>query len=207
MFQFEISNYDDSFLEEEIADLLAQYMEKESREQLPGFWKLTDSLSTYAKKGPGREKRKARYNLFGGIICFMGTVLLILGITVPINLVMIVVGVLEYLLAALLFTLANVKRPSDIPDVCRQAASEMLKVLRQKDWTQLKYKVTIDNDRNVITSEYETEEIPTDRLGKIYNTKNLWMFTYDNDKCLILQKKDLVLADGFEKVEKENDKS
>lgn len=207
MFQFEISNYEDAFLEEEVADLLSQYLEKESRDRLPGLWKLTDSLNTYAQKGPGREKRKFRYNLYGGIICFMGTWLFIFGIMPPVNKSMIMVGVLDFLAAAFLFMLANKKRPSDIPDICRRPAAEMVASLRQKDWAKFKYRITVGNDRILITSEDGTEEIPNDRMGALYSTKHLYMVTYDNDKCLLIQKKDLASAEGFEKVGRENDRS
>lgn len=206
MFQFEISNYDNPLLDEELAELMTEYLESASRDRLPGLWKLTDSLNTYAQKGSGREKRKARYNLFGGIICFMGTVLLIFGITPPLNGMMIMVGVLEFFVAAILFTLANKKRPSDIPDICRQAAAEMLTALRQKDWTKITYSVTVEMDKNIITSEQGTEVIACDRIGEVYTSEHLLMFTFDEDKCLVLQKKDLIAAEGFEKVVKDNDR-
>lgn len=206
MFQFEISNYEDALLEEDIAELLTQRLENQSRQAFPQMWKATDWLNDYNRKGMGRLGRRTRYRIYGLICLFIGSLFFIIGLFPPQNNVLIVAGLLMLATGILEFVLSRKKKAAEIPDVCKKEAAKIICNLRSRDWSESKTLITIEKNRIIITTNQGSEQITNDRMSQLYVGQKLWLVVYDNDRFLFLQKKDLVSADGWEKLVKENDR-
>ena len=74
---FHLSGYHDPALDEETVQLLVQRLEAHSRRAAPEIWAATDKLNAYAAKGPGREKRRTRYRVYGVILLALGIFVLV----------------------------------------------------------------------------------------------------------------------------------
>ncbi|MDE7244237.1 MAG: hypothetical protein K2O18_09715, partial [Oscillospiraceae bacterium] len=93
-FAFHLSGCNDPALDEEAVRLLVQRLEAHSRKAAPGIWAATDKLNAYAAKGPGREKRRTRYRVYGVLLLALGIFVLVPGLMEPRTPVLIGTGLL-----------------------------------------------------------------------------------------------------------------
>lgn len=192
MFLFQISNYDDTVLDAETEELLRQRLEAHSRQTVPGMWKLTDSTNAYATKGPGREKRKEGYRIYGILLIALGIFALVPGLMEPRIPTLICGGGLAIFAGVLEFCLVNKKKAPKVPVVCQKEAKSLLEGRRAIDWTKNLVKINFDEAGMTIFSDKVKEIISYDKIKSVFETEHLWLLVYNEKKALLLQKKDLI---------------
>lgn len=192
MFLFRISNYDDPVLDTETPKLFHQRLEEHSRRTVPWMWKVTDRLNAYAANGPGRETRRTRYHVYGVFLLALGALALIPGLMKPRTPALIGAGTLAIISGILEFCLARKRKPQAVPKACRKEAKELLSGRRAIDWSMVQMKVYFDEKGMTVSDGKKQEIVPYDKMTGIFETKHLWLLTYDGEKALLLQKKDLL---------------
>lgn len=195
MFLFQISNYDSSALDTEVAKLFQQRLEAHSRRTVPFMWKVTDKLNAHAAKRPGRETRRTRYRIYGVLLLALGIFALLPGLMEPRTPSLIVAGTFAIIIGLLEFVLVRKRKPLRIPTSCRKAARELLAGRRAIDWSKTTVKVHFDEAGMTVSDGENQEVIPYEKIMGSFETENLWLLVYDGEKGLLLQKKDLISGD------------
>ncbi len=196
MFLFQISNYDDPALDTETAELLRQRLEAHSRSALPGMWKVTDRMNTYAKEGPGRRKRQGRYRVYAGILIALGIFVLVPGLMEPRNPALIFAGAAAIIAGLLELLLARKEKTAAIPASCKKEAEKLLQGRRAIDWRNAEAKIAFDETGMTISSGEKRETVPYSQISEVFESDRLWLLLYSGEKALLLQKKDLVSGDA-----------
>lgn len=191
MFLFQISGYDDLALDAETEELLRQRLEAHSRRVMPGMWKVTDSLNAYAAKGPGREKRRLRYRIYGVFLLALGVFALVPGLMEP-RPSLILAGGFAILSGFIEFLLVREKKPQSAPAACRKEAQRLLAGLRAVDWSKSQTRISFEDADMTISGGEKKESIPYQKFENIFETERLWLLLYDGEKALLLQKADLI---------------
>lgn len=192
-FVFHLSDYDSPALEDETVRLLTRRLEAHSRRTMPGVWKATDKCNAYAAKGPGREKRRTRYRIYGVILIALGIFALVPGLAEPQTPVLTGAGVFAILSGILNFRLTGERKAPSPPDACRKEAARLLEQRRSIDWSLPENRTELRFDRegmSVHTGE-ETSAVPYADMTGIFETENLWMLLYGGEQAVLLQRKDL----------------
>lgn len=197
-FVFHISAYDDPALDGETVRLLTQRLEAGSREAVPGMWALTDKLNAYAAKGPGREKRRTRYRVYGVLLIALGIFVLVPGLTEPGTPVLIGTGIFVILSGLLEFWLVRERKPAAPPASCRKEAACLLEQRRSVDWSlpENRTELRFDATGLSVSAGKETQTIPYEDMTAIYAADRLWLLVYGAEQALLLQKKDLTAGDA-----------
>ena len=210
-FVFHLTDYTDPALEEETVRLLTQRLEAHSRKTMPGVWKATDSLNAYAAKGPGREKRRTRYRIYGVILIALGIFVLVPGLAEPGTPVLTGTGIFLIFSGFVEFALVRKRRPPKPPASCRKEAARLLEQRRSIDWTlpENRTELRFDGEGMSIHAGEETKRVPYADMTSVFETENLWLLLYGAEQAILLQKKDLAVgeSEGFkpyllEKMEK-----
>ena len=196
MFLFQISSYDDPALDDETEELLRQRLETHSRRTLSGIWKVTDTLSNYAGKGPGREKRQGRYRIYGVVLLVLGVFVLVPGLAEPREPILILAGVMAIFVGFLNFFLSGKRRTAGVPTSCKNEAKKLLEGRRAIDWRKAMTKIDFDETDITITSGESREIIPYAQIAEVFESEHLWLLMYHDERALLLQKKDLVSGDA-----------
>lgn len=199
-FIFRLSSYGDPALEEETAQLLAQRLEKRSREAVPGIWATTDRLNAYAARGPGREKRRARYRICGAVLIALGIFLLVPGLAEPRTPALIGAGAVGIVSGILEFCLARRKQAPALPVSCRKEAARLLEQRRSIDGSlpENRTEARFDGGGLSLCVGGETKAVAYGEMTGIYESERLWLLLYGDERALLLQKKDLVVGDVAE---------
>lgn len=196
-FVFHISAYDDPALDGETVRLLTRRLEARSREVVPGMWALTDKLNAYAAKGPGREKRRTRYRVYGVLLIALGIFVLVPGLTEPRTPVLIGTGIFVILSGLLEFWLVRERKPAAPPASCRKEAACLLEQRRSVDWSlpENRTELCFDETGLSVSAGKETQTIPYGDMTAIFAEDRLWLLVYGAEKALLLQKKDLTAGE------------
>lgn len=199
-FIFRLSSYDDPALEEETAQLLAQRLEERSREAVPGIWAATDRLNAYAARGPGREKRRTRYRVYGIILIALGVFALVPGLAEPRTPALIGAGAVGIVSGILEFYLTRKKQAPALPAACRREAARLLEQRRSMDGSlpSKRAEVRFDSVGLSLWAGGETKTVAYGEITGIYESERLWLLLYSDEQALLLQKKDLVVGDAAE---------
>lgn len=199
MFLFQISNYDDPALDTETPKLLHQRLEEHSRRTVPWMWKVTDCLNAHAANGPVRETQRTRYRAYGVFLLALGFFALIPGLMEPRTPALIGAGTLAIVSGILELCLARKRKPCAVPKACRKEAEELLSGRRAVDWSKAQMKVCFDENGMIVSDGKKQEIVLYDKMTSIFETEHLWLLTYDGEKALLLQKKDLLegVAEDF----------
>lgn len=199
-FIFRLSSYHDPVLDEETVQLLVQRLEAHSRKTVPGIWAATDKLNAYAAKGPGREKRRTRYRIYGVVLLALGIFVLVPGLVEPRSPVLMVAGLIGIFSGILEFRLVREKKPPAPPASCRKEAAELLKKRRSMDWSlpENRTELHFNNVGLSISAGEQTKAIPYSDMTAIFETKHLWLLLYGAEQAVLLQKKDLTAGDVAE---------
>lgn len=197
-FTFQLSNYSDPALDEETVRLLVQRLEASSRKTLPGMWAATDKLTAYAAKGPGREKRRTRYRIYGAVLLALGIFLLVPGLTEPRSPGLTAAGGLAAVWG--LWSLCFRGRQPAPPAVCRREAAELLKMRRGIDWglPENRTELRFHESGLSISAGDRTEDVPYGDMSGIFETERLWLLLYGANQAILLQKKDMTEGDKAE---------
>lgn len=199
-FAFHISDYGDSALDGETIRLLEQRLEARSRKTQPGLWKVIDGLNAYAAKGPGREKRRTRYRVYGVILIALGIFALVPGLVEPRTPALIGAGLIGILTGVLNFRLTRERKPTAPPSSCRKEAARLLAQRRSLDWslpendTQLRF----DEAGLTLSTGGQARTVPYGDMTGIFETERLWLLLYGQEQALLLQKKDLTAGSESE---------
>lgn len=199
-FVFQLSAYDDPALDKETVRLLEQRLEAHSRETAPGIWKFTDRLNAYASKGPGREKRRTRYRIYGVVLIALGIFALVPGLSEPRTPALICAGVVGIVSGILEFCLTREKKAPAPPASCRKEAAKLLSQRRSVDWslpenhTELRF----DEAGLSISAGEETQTVPYGDMTGIFETEQLWLLVYGQEQAILLQRKDLTAGAAAE---------
>jgi hypothetical protein len=177
MFLFQISNYDDPSLDTEAEELLRQRLEAHSRQTVPGMWKLTDSIDAHTAKGPGREKRKMRYRVYGVFLMALGVFVLALGLMEPRTPALIWIGGFAIFAGVLEFCLVRQRNTPKIPVSCKKEAKLLLEGRRAIDWAKNPVKVSFDEADMTIGSD-ETEQIISYDKKRVLLKQNTYGFWF-----------------------------
>ena len=194
MYLFQISNYDDPAVDRETAELLHQRLEAESRQRCPTMWNAIDRIRTHAAKGPkgpAREKRKVRYRIYGVFLLALGLLTLILGLMPPRTTGVIIVGGAVIIAGLLEFALARGRTPPRIPASCKKEARKALELRRTVDWEKLKTTIRFEDAGITICAEENEEHLSYTRIKSAFESLHLWLVVCDDERALLLQKKDL----------------
>ena len=194
MYLFQISNYDDPAVDRETAELLHQRLEAESRQRCPTMWNAIDRIRTHAAKGPkgpAREKRKVRYRIYGVFLLALGLLTLILGLMPPRTTGVIIVGGAVIIAGLLEFALARGRTPPRIPASCKKEARKALELQRTVDWEKLKTAIRFEDAGITICTEENEEHLAYTRIKYAFESLHLWLVVCDDERALLLQKKDL----------------
>ena len=194
MYLFQISNYDDPAVDRETAELLHQRLEAESRQRCPTMWNAIDRIRTHAAKGPkgpAREKRKVRYRIYGVFLLALGLLTLILGLMPPRTTGVIIVGGAVIIAGLLEFALARGRTPPRIPASCKKEARKALELRRTVDWEKLKTAIRFEDAGITICTEENEEHLSYTRIKSAFESLHLWLVVCDDERALLLQKKDL----------------
>ena len=194
MYLFQISNYDDPAVDRETAELLHQRLEAESRQRCPTMWNAIDRIRTHAAKGPkgpAREKRKVRYRIYGVFLLALGLLTLILGLMPPRTTDVIIVGGAVIIAGLLEFALARGRTPPRIPASCKKEARKALELRRTVDWEKLKTTIRFEDAGITICAEENEEHLSYTRIKSAFESLHLWLVVCDDERALLLQKKDL----------------
>ena len=196
-FVFHLSAYDDPALDGETVRLLTQRLEAHSREVMPGLWKATDGLNAYAAKGPGREKRRTRYRIYGVFLIALGVFVLVPGLMEPRTPVLIGTGILAILSGFVEFALVREKRPPKPPASCRKEAARLLEQRRSIDWSlpENRTELCFDGEGMSIHAGEETKTVTYADMTAVFETDRLWLLVYGAEQAVLLQKKDLAAGD------------
>lgn len=197
-FLFRLSNYDDPALETETVELLCQRLEARSRQVMPGMWKVTDRLNARAAKGPGLEKRRRRYRIYGVVLIALGVFALVPGLMEPRIPGLIFAGSFAVLSGMAEFCLAGMKRPLAPPAPCRKEAAELLRLCRETDWEALRAEVRFDEAGWSLHTAEGSGRTAYDQLEGVFETERLWLLVDKKEQALLLQKKDLVSGEAEE---------
>lgn len=199
-FVFQLSGYHDPALDEETVRLLVQRLEAHSRKAVPGIWAATDKLNAYAAKGPGREKRRTRYRIYGVILLALGIFMLVPGLMEPRTPILIGAGLFAILSGVLEFCLVREKKPPAPPASCRKEAAELLQTRRSIDWSlpENRTELRFDGTGLSISAGEQTKAVPYSDMTAIYETERLWLLLYGAEQAVLLQKKDLTAGDTAE---------
>lgn len=195
MFLFQISDYDNPALDMETVRLFQQRLEAYSRHTVPLMWNVTDKLNAHSTKGQGREVRRVRYRIYGALLLALGIFALVSGLMEPRIPSLILVGTFAIITGLLEFYLACPKKPLRAPASCQKEAKEMLSGRRAVDWSKVTVTICFDETGMIVSSGVKQEVVPYEKMTGIFNTENLWLLVYDNEKGLLLQKKDLISGD------------
>ena len=194
-FIFQISDYNASGLEAETAELLRQRLEAHSRQVVPGMWKVTDKLNAHAARGPGREKRRTRYRVYGVFLIALGIFALVPGLMEPRVPSLIWAGGFAVFAGILEFCLVRERKPLRPSAAERKEAAELLKFRRETDWKTFQAEVRFDEDGWTVTTAEGESRTTYDRLRGVFETERLWMLVCERDMALLLHKKDLARGD------------
>lgn len=199
-FVFHPSAYDDPALDGETVQLLAQRLEAQSRKTMPGLWKATDSLNAYAAKGPGREKRRTRYRIYGVLLIALGVFILVPGLMEPRTPVLTGAGIFVILSGFVEFALVREKRPPKPPASCRKEAAKLLSQRRSVDWSlpENRAELRFDETALSLSAGGQTQTVPYGDMAAVYATDRLWLLVYGQEQAILLQKKDLTAGDAAE---------
>lgn len=199
MFLFQISSYDSPALDMETARLFQQRLEAHSRRTVPFMWNVTDKLNAHSAKGPGREVRRVRYRIYGALLLALGIFALVPGLMAPRTPSLILVGAFAIIAGLLEFYLACQKKPLCVPASCQQEARELLSGRRAIDWSKVTVTVCFDETGMTVSTGEKQEVVSYDKMTGIFETENLWLLVYADEKGLLLQKQDLISGDveGF----------
>ena len=191
MFLFQISNYDDPVLDVETEELLRQRLEAESRRRCPAMWNITDRIRAHTAKGPGRKKRTVRYSVYGVFLLALGLFALILGLMSPRNPALIVAGSAAILSGLLEFVLTRGRRTPHIPVSCKKEAQRLLEKQRSVDYAKAGSSICFDDSGVTIRTGDGEESLPYAGIKGAFETEHLWLVVFDDERVLLLQRKDL----------------
>ncbi len=195
-FVFRITDYEDSALEAETAELLRRRLEARSRNVMPGIWRVTDRLNACAAKGPGREERR-RYWVCGVILIVLGVFALVPGWMEPRTPSLIAAGGFAAAMGLWCLCLRE-RKPLRPPASCKKEAAELLKTYRERDWKALRAEVRFDGTGWSFKTAEGGGQITCDDLRGVFETERLWLLVYGAEKALLLQKRDLVSGEAGE---------
>ncbi|MCM1149354.1 MAG: YcxB family protein [Butyricicoccus sp.] len=198
MFLFQISGYNDPALDMEVPELFQQRLESHSRHAVPSLWKATDKLNSYAAKGTNQKAWRARYRVYGVLLLALGIFAIVPGLTEPRIPSLIVAGAFAIVAGLLELCLARQKKPLPVPASCQKQARQFLAGRRAVDWSKAAVKVCFDENGMAVSDEEKKEAVPYGKMSGLFETENLWLLTYDNEKALLLQKRDLISGDASE---------
>ena len=195
-FLFQISDYGNPALDAETAELLRQRLEAGSRRALPGMWKMTDRMNTYAGEGPGREKRRGRFLVYGVVLIALGVFVFVPGLVEPRNPALLFVGAAAIVAGFLELFLARREKIAPVPASCKKEAEKLLESRRAVDWHNIEARVEFDEQGMNISSGEKRETVPYGQISELFESDHLWLLIYGDEKALLLQKKDLVSGDA-----------
>jgi hypothetical protein len=198
MFLFQISSYSDPALDAEAAELLRQRLETHSRRAMPGMWSCTDRLNAYAAKGPGRETRQTRYRVFGVLLLALGIFTLVPGLMEPQTPALIGAGAFALLAGVFAFSLTRKRTPAKAPAACKKEAQTLLARLRTMDWAKDPVQVSFDEAGMTFCSGETKQLVPCNEIKSVFETEHLWLLIYDEEKALLLQKRDCISGNAAE---------
>ena len=190
-FVFRPSDYHDPALDAETAELLRQRLEARSRQAVPGMWRVTDRLNVYAAQGPGREKRRRWYRVYGVLLLALGVFALIPGLMEPRIPSLIVVGGLAVFWGLWSLCLRE-RKPFRPPASCRGEAEALLAGRRAVDWAEAPAQVRFDEAGMTISTGESRRAVPYGDMTGIFETERLWLLVWGGEQALLLQKKDLI---------------
>ncbi|MBD5149122.1 MAG: YcxB family protein [Oscillibacter sp.] len=199
-FVFHLSGYNDPALDGETVRLLVQRLEAHSRRAAPGIWAATDKLNAYAAKGPGREKRRTRYRVYGVLLLALGIFVLVPGLMEPRTPVLIGAGLLAIFSGILEFRLVRERKPPAPPASCKREAADLLKRRRSIDWSlpENRTELRFDGAGLSISAGEQAETVSYGDMTAIFETERLWLLLYGGEQAVLLQKKDLTTGDAAE---------
>ena len=193
-FVFRVTDYDDSALDSEAAELLRQRLEAKSREAAPGMWKVTDRLNARAAKGPGRKTRR-RYRVYGVILIALGVFALVPGLMEPRIPSLITAGAFAIAWGVWSVSLRE-KKPLQPPASCKKEAAALLKARRETDWETLRAEVRFDEAGWSVKTAEGSSQTAYNELRGVFETERLWLLVSEKDMALLLQKKDLIAGEA-----------
>jgi len=196
MFLFQISNYDDPALDMEVPKLFQQRLENHSRHVVPLMWKVTDKLNAHAAKGTNQNGQRVRHRIFGVLLVALGVFALVPGLMEPRIHSLILAGAFAIIVG--LLKLCQ-RKPLTIPASCQKEAQEFLAGRRATDWSKAIIKICFDENGMTVSDEKKQEIVPYEKMTGLFETENLWLLTYADEKGLLLQKGDLISGEisGF----------
>lgn len=155
------------------------------------MWNAIDRIRTHAAKGPVREKRTVRYRIYGVFLLALGLLTLILGLMPPKTTAGIIVGGAVIIAGLLEFALARGRTPPRIPASCKKEAWKALKLRRAVDWEKFKTTIRFEDAGVTICAEEKEEHLSYTRIKSVFESLHLWLVVCDDERALLLQKKDL----------------
>lgn len=196
-FLFRITNYDEPALDAETAELMQQRLEVRSREAVPGLWKVTDRLNACAARGPGWEKRRRRYRIYGAFLVVLGVFGLVPGLMEPRIPSLIASGGFAVVMGVWCLCLRE-RKPLRPPASCRKEAEALLAGRRAVNWSETAVEVCFDETGMTVSDGVHREEVSGEDMNGVFESKKLWLLVYDGENALLLQKKDLISGEAEE---------
>lgn len=194
-FLFQLSAYDDPVLDSEEIQLMDQLLEANSRNAVPGLWKITDKLNSHAAKGANRPKHVRFRRIYGAVMLALGIFLLVPGLMEPKELLVpLVAGAVGVLLG--LSLLLFPKRPVESAPTrqARLAGSEQLARMRKVDWSGIQVRFDADG-LAVLKGEEARKTVPYTDLTGVFASEHAFLVGW-GDGALLLQKRDLTAGDA-----------
>ena len=173
-FIFQLSDYDDSALDEETVQLLAQRLEASSRRTAPTMWSVIDKLNAYTAKGPGQEKRRIRHRMYGIFLLALGIFALIPGLMEPWTPSLILAGGFAVLWGV--WSLCFRERKSfSTPASCRKEAARLLERQRRIDWSlpENRTELRFGSEGLSLLAGEQTKAVPYREMTGIFETERL----------------------------------
>ena len=128
---------------------------------------------------------------YGVFLLALGLLTLILGLTPPRTTDVIIVGGAVIIAGLLEFALARGRTSSRIPASCKKEARKVLELQRTVDWEKLKTTIRFEDAGITICAEENEEHLPYTRIKSAFESLHLWLVVCDDERALLLQKKDL----------------
>jgi len=189
-FIFIMSPYEEEEHLLQIATILEQITQKNSRKKLPGLWKMIDKLNI-TKRAPEAElrRRRAREKAWGGLLLVMGIFLFVPGIMKPQELpVPLVVGLVAVLLG-LFYLRPDRKKKNSF----EKSAKKLLEQLNDKMQNQ-KLRISFDEEELILTEEKsEATHVANHVVDYSFETEGMFSFVYENN-IILFQKRELLLG-------------
>lgn len=206
MYKFRISNYNDTVLDSETAELFSMRLEEQSRAVMPVLWQITDRMREKTGNGEYSKKRVVRRRILGIVLLLLGIVVFVPGLMEPKNLLFIITGAAAILVGVFGLLLAQREkeacdrecpenRKTRVTGSCRKAADMMLQGRRSVDWDKIDAQLSFDDQGMRIKVDTTEQEVPYKEMNGLYETEHLWLLVYSKKNAFLLQKKDITCGE------------